>query len=287
MRWLRSVFSISAQNLRKWQTDYRVWCIGIMLFAVIAIYVDDIRLVINETGTEMPVWIFPFMYSQFHTKLIFTLPVVLLFCSAPFIDRNQTFVFMRTGRVKWLCGQLLYIVIASAVYYLFILAVSLLLTVFSGGFTLEWGKTLSMISTSQNLGWEGALTVDVSYMVIMFFTPLQAVWFTFLLSWLGAVFIGLTLFAFNLISGTRYIGVLVSSFFVALSSIVANEPGWEKLLRFSPMSWITLDKIDVGGLTKNPPFSYCVSVFAGLIAVLTAAVMIFGRKKSLDVRGDQ
>ena len=287
MKWFRSVFSISAQNLRKWQTDYRVWCIGIVLFILTAIYVDDIRLVINETGTEMPVWIFPFMYSQFHTKLIFTLPVVLLFCSAPFIDRNQTFVFMRTGRVKWLCGQLLYIAVASALYYLFLIASSLLLTAFSGGFTLEWGKTLSMLSTSHTLGWEGALTVDVSYTVIMFFTPLQAVWFTFLMSWLGAVFIGLMLFALNLISGTRYIGVLVSSFFVALSSIVANEVGWEKLLRFSPMSWITLDMIDVGHTTKNPSFTYCVSVFAGLIAVLTAVILIFGRKKSLDVRGDQ
>ena len=287
MRWLRSVFSISAQNLRKWQTDYRVWCIGIMLIAVSAIYVDDIRLVTKATGTEMPVWIFPFMYSQFHTKLIFTLPVVLLFCSAPFIDRNQTFVFMRTGHMKWLCGQVLYIVIASAVYYFFILAVSLLLTVFSGGFSLGWGKTLSMLATSQNLGWEGALTVDVSYIVITFFTPLQAVWFTFLLSWLGAVFVGLTIFALNLISGTKYLGVLVSSFFVIFSSIVANEAGWEKLLRFSPMSWITLDRVDVGNVTKNPSFTYCVSVFAVLIAILMAAILIFGRKKSLDVRGDQ
>ena len=287
MRWLRSVFSISAQNLRKWQTDYRVWCIGIMLFAITAVYVDDMRLVTEKAGTEMPVWIFPFMYSQFHTKLIFTLPVVLLFCSAPFIDRNQTYVFIRTGRVKWLCGQLLYIVIASAVYYLFILAVSLILTAFFGGFSLEWGKTLQLLSSTTNLNWTGALTVDTSNIVITFFTPLQAVWFTFLLSWLGAVFIGLTIFAFNLISGTRYIGVLVSSFFVALSSMVANESGWDRLLRFSPMSWITLDKIDVGGLTKNPSFAYCVSVFTGLIAVLTAAIMIFGRKKSLDVRGDQ
>lgn len=255
-----------------------------MLFALTAIYVDDMRLVTKETGTEMPIWIFPFMYSQFHTKLIFTLPVVLLFCSAPFIDRNQTFVFIRTGRVKWLFGQVLYIVIASAVYYLFILVVSILLTVFSGGFSLDWGKTLPMLATSQNLGWGGALTVDASYMVIAFFTPLQAVWFTFLLSWLGAVFIGLMIFALNLISGTRYIGVLVSSFFVVLSSMVAKESGWDGLLRFSPMSWITLDKIDVGGLTKNPSFTYCVCVFAVLIVALAAVILIFGRKKSLDVK---
>ena len=52
MRWLRSVFSISAQNLRKWQTDYRVWCIGIMLFAVIAVYVDDMRSCVRDHGEK-------------------------------------------------------------------------------------------------------------------------------------------------------------------------------------------------------------------------------------------
>lgn len=287
MRWLRSVVSISTQNFRKWQTDYRVWCVGVMLFAVAAIYVDDMRLVTKETGTEMPVWIFPFMYTQFHTKLIFTLPVVLLFCSAPFTDRNQTFVFMRTGRVKWLCGQVMYIAAASAVYYLFILAVSLLLTVFSGGFSFEWGKTLQMLSGSQTLGWGGALTVDVSSVVITFFKPLQAVWFTFLMSWLGGIFIGLTIFACNLIGGTKYLGISVSSFLVLWGNIAQEVPNLKKQLWYSPMSWITLDNIDVGHVTKNPSFTYCVSVFAGLIAVLTAVILILGRKKSLDVRGDQ
>lgn len=288
MKWLRSVFSISAQNLRKWQTDYRVWCIGFVMIAVTAIYVDDLRAVIKVTGTEMPVWVFPFLYAQDLTKLIFTLPVVLLFCCAPFLDRNQTFVFMRTGRMKWLCGQLLYIVIASALYYLFILAVSLLLTVFSGGFSLEWGETLKMIATSNDLrkliSYAG---ISPSNYVMTFFKPLQAVWFTFLMSWLGGVFIGLTIFVCNLISGTKYLGVTISSFFVLFSYITVNEGHMQDLLRFSPMSWITLDNIDVGHTTKKPSFTYCVCVFAGLIAVLTAVILIFGRKKSLDVRGEQ
>ena len=289
MKWLRSVISISAQNFRKWQADYRVWCIGVVLIAIMAIFIDELRLVIEVTGTEMPVWVFPFLYSQGTAKLIFTLPVVLLFCGAPFLDRNQTFVFMRTGRVKWLCGQLLYIVIASAVYYLFILAASLLLTAFSGGFSLEWGDTLKMIATSTDLRrMMSYVGLHPSYFVMTFFKPLQAVWFTFLMSWLGGIFIGLTIFACNLISGTKYLGVSVSSYFVLLSYITINEGALvQGMLRFSPISWITLDNIDVGHMTKKPPFTYCVCVFAGLIAVLTAVILIFGRKKSLDVRGDQ
>lgn len=143
MKWLRSVVSISTQNFRKWATDYRVWCIAVTVTAIIWIYIDDLKNVIAVTGTEMPVWVFPFLYVQDYSKLIFTLPVVLLFCSAPFLDGNQTFVFMRTARVKWLCGQILYIALASAVYYLFILSTSLLIAGINGGFsgfTNEWGK---------------------------------------------------------------------------------------------------------------------------------------------------
>lgn len=288
MKWLRSVVSISTQNFRKWQTDYRVWCIAVTVTAVIWIYIDDLKNVIAVTGTEMPVWVFPFLYVQDYSKLIFTLPVVLLFCSAPFLDGNQTFVFMRTGRMKWLCGQILYIIIASAVYYLFILAVSLLLTVFYGGFSLEWGETLKMIATSNDIRrLISYVGISPSNFVMTFFKPLQAVWFTFLMSWLGGIFIGLTIFACNLISETKYLGVSISSFFVLFSYITINEGFMQDLLRFSPMSWITLDNIDVGHTTKKPSFSYCVCVFAGLIAALTAVILIFGRKKSLDVKEEQ
>lgn len=288
MKWLRCVFSICAQNFRKWRTDYRVWCIGFLLFVMTAIFADDIRKLAEHIGTEMPIWIYPFMYSQFHTKLIFTLPVVLLFCNAPFTDRNQTFVFMRSGRVKWLGGQVLYIVFASAAYYLYLFVVSILLTVFSGQLSLEWGKTLTALSVSNTVTFDvGTVFVDIPYTVVTFFKPLQAVWFTFLMSWLGAIFIGLTIFSLNLISETRYLGVVVSSFFVLLSSAVANDMGWEGLLRFSPISWITLDKIDVGGLTKCPSFTYCISVFGIIIVSLIAAIFIFGRKRCLDNREEQ
>lgn len=287
MKWLRCVFSICAQNFRKWSTDHRVWCVGVLLFVMTAIFVDDMRKITEYYGTEMPVWIFPHMYTQFHTKLIFTLPVVLLFCNAPFTDRNQTFVLMRSGRAKWLSGQILYIVSASAVYYLYLFVVSFLLSLaFSGQLNLEWGKTLTSLGASTSVVSIDMSTrfVVVQYSIIAFFKPLQAVWFTFLMSWFGAMFIGLTIFAFNLISGTRYLGVVISSFFVLLSSAVTNDFAWTGLLRFSPISWITLDNIDVGGLTKKPSFTYCVTVFGILIVSLIAAILIFGRKKGLDNR---
>lgn len=285
MKSLKCVFSICAQNMRKWQTDYRVWCIALFAIVMTGIYVDDMQRISEVLETKMPIWIFPFLYSQFHTKLIFTLPIVLLFCNAPFTDRNQTYVFMRSGRMKWLCGQVLYIITASAVYYLFLFVISLLFTVFSGELSFEWGRTLSTLSYSSKAVYEAnAPYIEISTTIITFFKPLQAVWFTFLMSWLCGVFLGLLIFLCNLISSTRSVGILISSAMIIISSAVKHE-FLRELMPFSPVSWTTLDNIDVGGLTINPSFVYCVSVYAGLLIVLTASILIFGRNKSLDAKG--
>lgn len=284
MRSLKCIVDICAQNFRKWQTDYRVWSIALLLIVLTAIYKDDMTKVANALNTKPPFWIFPILYTQFHTKLIFTLPVVLLFCNAPFTDDNQVFVYMRSGRTKWLCGQVLYIFAASAVYYLFLFLTTVVLTVFTGELSWGWGSTI--LSLSANPGAINSSIAPFIYLnpiIFEFFTPIQAVWFTFLLSWCAASLLGLVVFFFNLVSGTRILGVLIASVMVIICSSIENL-GYDKLMPFSPVSWNTLDNIDVGGLTENPSFGYCMTVYAILLVVLTALILIFGTKKSLDIK---
>ena len=284
MNFLKTVFRISAQNFRKWQTDYRIWTIAFFLIIMTLMYVDNIKKVAEVTGSGVPVWIFPFLYSQFYTKVLFTLPVVLMFCDAPFVDKNQLFVMMRTTRAKWICGQLLYIIFASGLYYLFLFAISILSTIFYGDFSPEWGKTLTALAYSPTVAYEANVyNLTVSRMVVENFTPLLACFYTFITSWLSAIFLGLVVFVCNLFTGSRIWGIVVCSFFIVLS-ITARQI--RNVDRFSPISWSTLDRIDVGGLTTNPSIVYCLCAYAVLIMALAASVFIFGRKKSLDTKGD-
>lgn len=288
MKLLKTAAAVCAQNLRKWQTDQRVWVIGALLAIMVWIYVDDMRKLSAELGGDMPIWIFPFLYQQFHTKLIYTLPLVLLFCNAPFTDQNQIFVYMRTGRAKWLCGQLLYIITASALYYIFILAVSLLSAIISGGGSPDlnnWGNTLKTLANTNAAQVLQHPFIEVSYTVVKFFTPLQAVWFTFLLSWINAVNVGLIIFLFNLASGSRFLGVLISSAMIVFSA-VTDDYVLPQALPYSPVSWITLNNIDVGRTTNNPTFTYCILVYLILMAILAAAIFILGIGKSLDIKGE-
>lgn len=282
----KTTASICLQNLRKWRTDYRVWSIAALMIIMVQIYVDDMRKISTGLGSEMPVWIFPFLYSQFHTKLIYTFPLIFLFCNAPFIDSNQVFVYLRTGRKKWLCGQILYIAVASALYYIFLFLVSIVSTVpYGGGEFTEWGKTLMTTGASNAAQVFNAPYIDIIPRILEFFAPIQAVWFTFLMSWLCGTMIGLILFLCNYLTETRFVGLAITSGLLALT--VPVRRGLWNLIRVSPISWNTLDCIDVGRTTTLPSFTYCLSVYLGLIALLIAAIFIFGSKKSLDVKEDQ
>lgn len=285
MNFFKSVWTICIQNLRKWKTDYRIWVIGILILVITWIYIDDMNRVATEIGSAMPIWIYPFIYSQFHMKLIYTLPIILIFCNAPFIDDNQTFIFIRSGRKKWICGQMLYVVLASGIYYIFLIITSLLSCIVAGGeISIEWGKTLSTVANSDIAGYLGAYFVEASKSTIIYFTPLNATWFTFLLSWLCGTTIGLLIFFCNILTGTRFLGITTSSMFIVLSALV--DTGFPKVIRFSPISWITLDKVDVGGLTQSPSFEYCISVYLIIIALLIAGILIFGKNQSMDVKGN-
>lgn len=285
MNLLKSVWTICIQNLRKWKTDYRIWVIGLSILVIIWIYIDDLNRVVTGMETVMPIWIYPFIYSQFHMKLIFTLPIILIFCNAPFIDSNQTFVFIRSGRKKWLCGQMLYVVMASGIYYLFLIISTMLSGIALGGeINLEWGKTLSTIANTNATIYFGSPYVNASASIITYFSPLNASWFTFLLSWLCSTVIGLIIFFCNIITGTRFLGIVTSSILIVLSALA--DTGFPEVLYFSPVSWITLDKVDVGGMTTNPSFGYCITFYLTAIVLLVAGILIFGKKQNMDAKGN-
>lgn len=279
----KAILSICMQNIRKWCKDYRIWSIAILLIIIIQIYVDDIKNISSFLEADVPVWIFPFMYSQFYTKLLFTIPIILLFCNAPFIDDNQVYVYIRAGRRKWILGQILYIFLASAIYYLFIFFVSLLTTSIYGSFEMEWGKVLYTISETNIALQRNCLYVEVSSIILDYFTPLQAVWFTFVVSWSNAVLIGMIIFACNYLTKLKYFGISLSSMLIVFSCFVLNY-GRPELIKYSPTSWITLDKIDIGGKTENPSFLYCICFYWLAIVGLIIVVFMFSKKKSVDLR---
>lgn len=115
MSLVKQVFAVLRQSFRKWTTDYRIWTIFILIFIMINENVRSLASLSEKLGENSTVWIFPFLYSQFHLKLIFTLPLVLLYCNAPFIEQNSLFIISRCGKLKYTISQIFYIVISALI----------------------------------------------------------------------------------------------------------------------------------------------------------------------------
>lgn len=282
MLYIKATVCICLQNFRKWQKDYRIWTIAVILFILVLENTRKLSDLSADLGVSSSIWIYPFLYSQYHMKLIFTLPLLLLFCNAPFIDRNALFLIVRCKRKAWISGQILYIIISSAVYYLFIFLCTVVTSLPSSDLSMDWGKSIYTIAYSDAASQLGYSFLNVEGYVVTYFTPIQAVWFTFLLSWLMAIFLGLLIYFCNTVSRNRYAGSIVSGIIILFSCYV-EAFGSEKQLYLSPVSWSTLNQVDVAGKTNHPSFYYCISVYCILALLLVVLLFAFRKKWKMDV----
>ncbi len=68
--------------------------------------------------------------------------------------------------------------------------------------------------------------------------------------------------------------------------LTAVVDGNQRLIWFSPISWNSLNNIDVAGMTANPSIGYVLGMYVLLIAVLTFLAVFFGRKQEIIVRNE-
>lgn len=285
MKFIKNVFNVCVHNFRKWKTDYRIWTLGAILLLLTHNSMNELKSVSNFLNVSIPPWSFTFLYTQFYMKLIYTLPLLFIFCDAPFIDRDHLFVIIRTGRIKWFLGQVLYIIAASALYYLFLMACTLFFSYPNLTLTNEWGKLFYTISRTDAAMQMDVWSFNVPWNILNYFTPIQAMVFTLLMSWSSGCLLGMIVFTCNVLQSKRIIGVIVGGSIIILSAFLSNDylsgSKW-----FSPLSWSTLNQIDIAGLTNCPPFQYCVTsiVIGFLICFFLSLFKI--RRLEICTKGD-
>jgi hypothetical protein len=278
MKSFKTVLHICAFSFRKLRTDYRLWISVLLLLIFTHMFTKDYGRFCSLLGVKMSPWIFPFLYDAKYLRILFFIPLLLLFCDAPFIDRSQPYVIYRSGRVAWSVGQLLYITLTAALYFAFLLLVSNLFNISHVEFSLEWGKVFNTLANTSAAIDTGTLSF-ISSRTLFYFTPLQATWFTFLLSWLAGTFLGLILYAVNSLTNTRSAGIVLAAFFLVLDSATElPSVAW-----LSPVSWSSLAKIDIGGLSSYPSISYVLIAFTIILGFLAVLSIIVNKRQQINV----
>lgn len=276
-------FRICIHNLRKWRKDHRIWIIAVLLFVLVWDNVAILNSLSEQLGVKSSIWLYPFLYTQYHQKLIFTIPLLLMYNNAPFIDQNALYMIARCKKSSWHMGQFLYIIVSAFIYYFFIFICTVLMALPYAELSLDWGTSIYTISSTAMTQNTGHNFLTVSPFILSYFTPVQAVWFTFLMSFLMAVMLGLLIYICNIVTQTKFLGGIFSSILIIFSCFTEGFYGASELRRFSPVTWITVDKLDVGGITSNPSFTYCISVYIAIIVIIMLTVMLFRKKLKLDI----
>lgn len=288
----KNVFYVCENNFLKWKNSPRTYICFFMLVVFLYYMTAGTRALTAAENMAVTPWLFPFLlsYSLSLCALFFTL--ILLFCDAPFFDEQFPYLCMRTGRLVWVIGQILYIVFASLIFTLVNYVLSLLLCLPNLGFSRDWGKILRMMSMPMSGDFQKLYLTGVmkdsagSANVMSLYTPIQATLLSLLLMWLVSVFLGLLMFAINL-RAHQGIGALAASFFVLFdffASIFSNGHGFTApvIYYFSPVSWTNLTQLQMNANDK-PPLNYALTVLCILIVFLMIVCIHTIKKREIEV----
>ncbi|MCI9577127.1 MAG: hypothetical protein HFJ84_10960 [Clostridiales bacterium] len=276
---IRMIFNFSFQNFRKWMSNPRIYMIGILLILYIFNTTIPISKFCQTVQVSISPWYFPFLTSdQWVIPILFS-GLILLFCDAPFIDQSQPYNIIRSGRKKWIAGQLLYIFFASIIYFLFILIISTLLLLPVTRWQTDWGRVLNTLATTTAQS-EFHIPITFHQKIILLYNPIQALGISFLMNILVGTFIGLLIFVINL-RFNRILGCIIA----AIPTLLTNTIFFNEffLVYYIPVSWVSLIKLDPTGKQLLPSVTYASIVILALIAILSIISFLGIKRKPIEV----
>lgn len=269
---------ICVQNLRKWLGNSRIYIAFVIVFLFTLIYTKGLWLVADNFGEKLSIYIFPFLTTYRYMKIIYLFPLLLLFCDAPFVDANQQFVMIRSSRLSWGIGQMLYIICGSFFYALFMLLSSIIVNIGHIQMGASWGKSLILAGTTNICSVLGIQydTVQISSIIVKYYTPAQAMLWSFLFLWMICIILGLIIYDFNILFQSNIVGLFAAGFLILFTAVVDGIQQW---IWYSPVSWSSLNNIDVAKTTSLPGIYFVLFVYIGAILALLIAGAVLSRSR--------
>ncbi len=275
MNLIKKSMRVCLQKFRLSLTDIRIWIALIVVAIFIFTYEKDIFDYAYSINAKVTPWLFPFLNGQKFMRIIILLGPVLFFCNAPFVNSSNVNTIVRAGRKAVTIGNIFYIILFSIIYYIFIILLSILPFLFNIEWSSEWGTALGKLSVYPS---ESVIAI-VSSKIITYFTPLQAMYFTFLLSVINSIFLGLLIYVVNSITKTRFMGTFAAVFFILCEPLSRNIV---KLMWLSPVSWSNIDYLSISSTDYLPTFEFVIISYL-ILFIAFIAIVYFANRHS-DIR---
>jgi hypothetical protein len=273
------IFSMAHNNIKKWLTNPRIYLIVVLLVAYFHSRISPIYMFCESYDVRISPFIFPYFMSDRHVVLITSLAAMLLFCDAPFIDSEQPYIVLRSGRKKWIFGQLVYIAISSILLTLYFYLLTILLLLPRIELSNEWGKVIGTF-VQTTTGDEYNITIFFDSYIFFGYSPIKATLISLLLCFSVVFFMGVLMFYINLRTN-RTIGTIVSGILILWQLVISKTSTY--WVKASPLSWIKLGNIDIDGSTVYPDLTYVMVGLYGMTIIFAILSVLIMRKRDIDV----
>jgi hypothetical protein len=269
-----------------------------MLFAALLVvdYLHGYTAYAIAEGKSITAYLLPVLHIQSNIslaspKVLFYILFILLICDAPFQYPVTPYVVMRSGRKKWWSCECLYIALAAFLFVLF-LAVCCFLTVLPAvRFDNSWGNGLTdYIYGTQNYSVTDILrkypiSIGLPEEAVKYLNPVECQMYTFFSSWATMFFLGLIVYLTNLLTKSKFLGVVFAVFFVLLDPILtlAALETRQKSVLFSPLCWTSVEGLKYVNDESLLNIPRVVILYAVLLAALMVVIGVISKKISVEV----
>lgn len=141
MRELRKIWGVARTEYVGWITDPRIIILGVLLIFIKTLAIDPLAARAEKFGDTMIIFE-PYIAVGNSGALTLFMPLVflVLLSDYPKLGGNSMFYISRTGKKNWLCGQILFLIMAIVTFIGVVFLASML---FSGGhFGTEWSEAV-------------------------------------------------------------------------------------------------------------------------------------------------
>ena len=148
---LSQVWAVVRYNFRMWRGNVRIILTFALAFILCFLLSDKAASFAYDMGTAMQAFEpFVWTFGDANSVLLISLLLVLLFADIPFLGAGVPYYLVRMKRSTWAWGQLVYLVLATLLYMVFILIATTLICMQNSFIGNMWSETAAI------LGYSGA-----------------------------------------------------------------------------------------------------------------------------------
>lgn len=277
---MRQVFEVTRLCLYKQIGTVKFWTPFILAAAAIYETMEPITNMTRYYSTAINGFSAAFIFSDRITVFILFIGIFIIFSDLPFQDTQQIFLLARSGKRSWIFSQVLYVILVSIVYFLFVLVLFCIFTMPYVNFDLnDWDKnvkTIAATSASDKFG----IRIDISQSALSDFSPIEGFLYSFGIAVFIAIILGMINLTFNLIIKARS-GIIVTGILIFMYMFVSYVNAISlKMFYFSPLGWCSLNMADRYSRSVLPDISYIILTLTTTFLLLSIALLFYSSKRS-------